>query len=335
LKRWINFIKFCFLCLLLNIAYLLLKLLYILFVVSITFVVILGIIWICWLGLEYFYYKSERFLVVKSSIEENTTKCNDLNKHIETLKKAYINIRSIDYGQAVYTDQSNFNFKRSELKHLQKDSNIYHCSLSVCKGAEEKPFKYLCKYFSVKTNEQTLSEFENVLNDFAAAEQGKVLLKNERERIVNDISDKVPFLIRQFSRKLSRKLGFEDIDFSDLYFPEYRFQYVSPGGNSSMSSTIVFNIENLEDFIEYLSELVKFSKSIEGQRRLMTCALREQIKRRDNYTCQSCDLSTTQEPNLLLEIDHIIPLSKGGITTEKNLQTLCWRCNRSKGNKII
>ena len=38
---------------------------------------------------------------------------------------------------------------------------------------------------------------------------------------------------------------------------------------------------------------------------------------------------------MLLEIDHIIPLSKGGQTTENNLQTLCWKCNRNKGSKII
>lgn len=299
------------------------------------FFMVIAIIWGVPKLCEYFYYRSEKFLLVKSSIEENTAKCNDLNNHIETLKKAYVNIKTINYGQAIYTDQSTFNYKRAELKHLQKDSNIYNCSLNVCKGAEERPFKYICKYFSIQTNEQTLSEFEKILNDFAAAEQGKLLLKKERDTILDKISDQIPFLIRKFSKQLSNQLGFEDIDFSELYFPEYRFQYVSPGGNSSMSCTIVFNIENLEDFIEYLSELVKFSKSIEGQRRLMTCALREKIKRRDNYTCKHCDLSTTQEPNLLLEIDHIIPLSKGGITTEENLQTLCWRCNRSKGNKII
>lgn len=44
--------------------------------------------------------------------------------------------------------------------------------------------------------------------------------------------------------------------------------------------------------------------------------------------------STADEKNLLLEIDHIKPLSKGGITAEDNLQTLCWKCNRTKGAKI-
>ena len=162
------------------------------------------------------------------------------------------------------------------------------------------------------------------------------MLKNERDYILKSISEQIPLLIIKFRRnKLIKKLGFDKIDFSQLYFPKYTFRYVSAGGNSSMSCDIVFNIENLDRFINYLSESIKFRKSVAGQRALMTSSLREKIKRRDNYTCQKCGLSIKDEPNLLLEIDHIIPLSKNGLTTEDNLQTLCWRCNRTKGSKIL
>ena len=67
----------------------------------------------------------------------------------------------------------------------------------------------------------------------------------------------------------------------------------------------------------------------------MTKKLRDYIKNRDNFTCCNCGNSTFKEPNLLLEIDHIIPVAKGGLTEESNLQTLCWKCNRSKSDKIM
>lgn len=213
---------------------------------------------------------------------------------------------------------------------------VYNCSSTVCKNAQQQPFKYICKYFNMKANEETLENIENILNDFSAAEQGKVLLKNQRDEIIESISNEIPFLIKTFSKKtLIQKLGFQDIDFSQLYFPKFTFKYISAGGNSSMHSDIVFDIENLDRFINYLSKIIKFRKSVAGQRALMTSSLREKIKRRDNYTCQNCGLSIEKEPNLLLEIDHIIPLAKNGLTTEDNLQTLCWKCNRTKGSKIL
>ena len=101
-----------------------------------------------------------------------------------------------------------------------------------------------------------------------------------------------------------------------------------------MSTDITFDIDNLDRFIGYLAEIIKFKKSVAGQRILMTSKLREKIKVRDNYTCKKCGNSIKEEPNLLLEINHINPLSKEGLTVEENLQTLCWKCNRAKGNKI-
>lgn len=296
---------------------------------------LLILIIIGWFIYESVYYKSDEFLEIKDSIKDNTLKCNELNSHIEDLKNSYVDIKRIDYGSANITDNSNFNYRRPELKKYRNENNVYNCSLSVCRNAQNQPFKYICKYFNIETNEETLSNFEKVLNDFAAAEQGKVLLKNERDKIVSSISEKIPLIIKLLSKnKLIKKLGFDKIDFSQLYFPKYSFKYISSGGNSSMSCDVIFNVDTLDRFVNYLSSVIKFKKSIAGQRALMTSSLREKIKQRDKYTCKKCGLSVEDEPNLLLEIDHIIPLSKNGLTTEDNLQTLCWKCNRSKGSKI-
>jgi len=282
------------------------------------------------------YFNGLKFRNLKESIKKYTNNCNELNHHIQELKCSYLNVKSYDYGSSTLQDTSRYNFKRREWNKELTNNQVHNCSSTVCKNASTQPFKYLCKYFNIKTDEETLSSFENMLNDFAAAEQGKELLLAERDSIINSIKNQIPSLIYKFSKgRLIKKLGFETIDLSDLHFPVYTFQYVSPGGNSSSKCDTKLDIENLDKFVNYLSGLIKLRNSIEGQRALMTSKLREQIKVRDSYTCKICNLSTHIEKNLLLEIDHIIPLAKGGITSETNLQTLCWRCKRSKGAKII
>lgn len=296
---------------------------------------IILILFIAWKIYEYAYYKGENFNKLKKDLNNYIVSCNELNEHIEELKETYSDVRKINYGTAQLNDASRYNFQRKEQLKAKKSEYIYECSATVCKNAEMQPFKYLCKYFNIKSDEESLESFENVLNNFSAAEEGKQLLSNELEKIKESIKNDIPFLIRTFTmKKLMLKLGFKVIDFSTLYFPVYTFRYVSPGGNKSTHCDIKLDINNLNNFVEYLSGLVKFRKSTAGQRALMTSKLREKIKQRDNYTCQKCGLSINDERNLLLEIDHIMPISKGGMSTEENLQTLCWKCNRTKGAKV-
>lgn len=282
------------------------------------------------------YFKSKKFNLLKESISSHTNNCNELNHYIEELKRSYIVIKSYNYGTGAITDNSLYNFKRKEWSKSLQSNQIHHCSASVVKNVNNQPIKYLCKYFSIEKNEKSLSMFEKVLNDFTSVEQGKYLIKKERELILHSIHKSIPFLIKHFSKaKLIRKLGFEIVDISDAYIPTFSFQYVSAGGNSSSKCEIKLTIENLNHLVNFLNDGIKWAKSIAGQRALMTLSLREKIKKRDNFKCCNCNLGIKDEPNLLLEIDHIIPLSKGGKTIWENLQTLCWRCNRAKGSKTI
>lgn len=52
------------------------------------------------------------------------------------------------------------------------------------------------------------------------------------------------------------------------------------------------------------------------------------VYRRDGGRCVYC--GSTEN----LQLDHIIPFSKGGATTIENLQLLCQKCNLEKSNKI-
>lgn len=103
------------------------------------------------------------------------------------------------------------------------------------------------------------------------------------------------------------------------------------------------------DAEEAMSRFTNLSYEIEQQaeekrqtarRRYVTQAMKRHVLERDNYTCQICGISKGLLDRLipglgdflLLEIDHITPVAKGGSGgDEHNLQTLCWRCNRKKG----
>ncbi|MCA3283336.1 MAG: HNH endonuclease [Roseomonas sp.] len=60
--------------------------------------------------------------------------------------------------------------------------------------------------------------------------------------------------------------------------------------------------------------------------------LKWRVRQRDNFVCRACGASPSLQPGLPLHVDHIVPWSRGGDTTEENLQTLCQPCNLSKGN---
>ena len=282
------------------------------------------------------YFKTEEFLNLKGGIADHIQECVDLNDHIRGLKSSYADIETMDYGEGKLYDASTYNMQRKHWSGLSTNTATHHCSLEVVKRASEQPFVYLCKFFKIKPNEDTLAKLEYALNNFLAAEQGKMLLINEQDTIISEAIKYVPeFVMKYDEYEVKKRLGFIVVDLRNLYFPVYTFHYVSAGGNSTSKFDFVMDLEQLERFIAYVADSVRFTKSAAGQRALMTARLRESIKVRDNFTCQICDLSTSDEKNLLLEIDHIIPISKGGTTTECNLQTLCWKCNRTKGSKIL
>ena len=59
-------------------------------------------------------------------------------------------------------------------------------------------------------------------------------------------------------------------------------------------------------------------------------SLRYKVLKKSNFRCDLCGATKYDRP---LDVDHIIPRSRKGKTEESNLQVLCSKCNRSKGNK--
>lgn len=88
------------------------------------------------------------------------------------------------------------------------------------------------------------------------------------------------------------------------------------------------------NFKPYFSEENKSKKipfnnnSKKSDRKPIPNRIRHQVFQRDNYRC--CECGARLEDGATLEIDHIVPVSRGGTNDISNLQTLCKACNRGK-----
>jgi len=87
----------------------------------------------------------------------------------------------------------------------------------------------------------------------------------------------------------------------------------------------------IADFIEapkLAGDLGQDHRAALPRRKSITSSVKREVWRRDMGRCVECGSKVN------LEYDHIIPVSKGGSNTPRNLQLLCEKCNRFKGAKI-
>jgi hypothetical protein len=65
--------------------------------------------------------------------------------------------------------------------------------------------------------------------------------------------------------------------------------------------------------------------------RMVGVTRRMEIIERDDSTCYICNTSVNFNE---IELDHLIPVSKGGNSSNENVAVSCMKCNRSRGNRI-
>lgn len=246
----------------------------------------------------------------------------------------------VDHESSAYK-QCYRNAYRLSVGQKRFDNIIYYydldktvmCSSSVVSGAERNRLKYLFKYSNIEQSGQCMSDLNYCCDYVAIIEEFQCDFK----QILNRAKEQIPKRYKVFLNDkiiysvVSSKCAF-DCSFSIMSLPSVTFFYRSPQGRSTKTCKIEMTSYFLSVMRDAVEENIDQKNHTSRQRRAMTKELREAIKRRDNYTCRLCGNSIYREPNLLLEIDHIVPVSKGGKTEASNLQTLCWKCNRSKSN---
>lgn len=69
-----------------------------------------------------------------------------------------------------------------------------------------------------------------------------------------------------------------------------------------------------------------------AERKPLSKKMRFDVFKRDSFTCQYCG---SNPPAVVLEVDHIHPVSKGGRNVVDNLITACFDCNRGKSAGLL
>lgn len=67
-------------------------------------------------------------------------------------------------------------------------------------------------------------------------------------------------------------------------------------------------------------------------RKPISTRTRFEVFKRDDFTCAYCG---SKPPSVILHVDHITPVSKGGSSRQDNLITSCESCNLGKSNVLL
>ena len=231
----------------------------------------------------------------------------------------------------------NINANSIRLKALNEINQKFHFQSLI----SEYAYSYTCKnkgqYDIFKPDSYLkiiISENPSIPNAYERAEDNKLVYEHYGTEL-----NKIPKT--EYCKKLWIKTENTLFEAAALH-PITSFsikifwQYSSPKGRNYYSDQHIYQFDEISKFINEVNEEKKERNTrqakIKRERALMTDSLRYEILKRDNYKCQIC--GSTAADGVKLEIDHIIPVSKGGKTVPENLRVLCDRCNRGKSNKL-
>ena len=280
------------------------------------------------------YYESDDFLKIKETCEVLMSSQREFNEYITEKVKSISKL----FGTRVVRNETVNNDEYDYIRPYKKTITPFTAEVSatVFASAENNPLEYVVKTFypNKKSYPEQIQKLYLLVEELETLRDAKQIIENYKVEYQQYLGDVPAFIMENDEVGFYSRLVFANVDESVLTV-EYKFSYTSGGGMAKRSFTVPMTEETIVELIKMLESKLTAIAFAKEQRTLMTKKMREFIKKRDNYTCRICGNSTHVEPNLLLEIDHIIPVSKGGRTVEDNLQTLCWKCNRSKSDKII
>lgn len=280
------------------------------------------------------YYNSSDFEEIKSACKSLMDSQREFNEYIDEKAQAISKL----FGTRVARNETVVDDEYNYIRPYKKNITPFTAEVSsqVFASAENSPIEYIIKNFYPNKEQypEQIQKLQLLVEELETLKDAKKIIDDYKKDYQQYITNVPDYVLENDEDGFYSRLGFANISESVLTV-EYMFSYTSNGGFAHRYFTVPMTEETIVELINALESKLTIKAFAQEQRALMTSKLRQQIKERDDFTCKNCGNSTHKEPNLLLEIDHIIPVSKGGFTEERNLQTLCWKCNRSKSDKLL
>ena len=150
-----------------------------------------------------------------------------------------------------------------------------------------------------------------------------VLVLNRHYMATRVITAKRAFVL--LYREAAEVIDIEEGQFSNYDFDSWcemsRLRSELPRHEEDWVRAVHFDIQ-----VPRIVRLIRFDRQFSTALRLN----RRNLFARDNHSCQYCGQSL---PPSQLSLDHVVPRSKGGLTTWENVVASCVHCNTKKGGR--
>ena len=214
----------------------------------------------------------------------------------------------------------------NELDKLQLDRILNEHRIKQIEDIKEELLDLLLVYINLILNDNVITE-----NESGNLKILKRIFKIREGDFYSHRYDEVQEVLhRQFERMYSdNKIDTEEallkVGLQELF--DLSYDQFADLANEEVKAAL-YRGANLNDMdtVFKLPEFSKVKADIAG--RIISQEVKDLVWNRDGGKCAQCS------SNIRLEFDHIIPFSKGGSNTYRNIQLLCEECNRKKTNKI-
>lgn len=247
--------------------------------------------------------------------------------------KDNVNIKKIKKKTILYSKilLLNTEYKLPNLKQLCYSYPVrFKNELQTCNIDD-----YLMKaiYDNLDEIKEYLEEYKNCLNQYVIYNKNYENLKKyitEEEALKNKISFKKYYKYQNMIFEREKQKKFYQFNIQINIFYKSKKGRVYKEINQNYNKVQFQNIYKKYVSLQNSRELYEINSRIE--RAKISDSVRYDVFMRDGNKC--CICGRKQSDGVILEVDHIIPDSKGGKSTIDNLQTLCDRCNGGKSNKM-